>query len=266
MHESPPRLRERPASAVHASRVAAYLRGEGRGWLIALAAGLFLGFSGAFGSDAAPMSTRVPFWVGLMLAGALIANGFALIVERTGAFQRNPELAYPGLALAMTLPMTIVVWAALAVVYRMPLTAQTFTALLLPVFVVSLVMMGLNWLSDRRPRETHAAPAGAAPPKFLDRLPPKLRGGEIYAVESEDHYLRLHTSRGSDLILMRLSDAIGELEGLEGAQTHRSWWVAKDAVVEAVTGDGRATLTLKNGVRAPVSRTFAKALRREGWW
>ena len=39
---------------------------------------------------------------------------------------------------------------------------------------------------------------------------------------------------------MRLSDAVEELEGLEGAQTHRSWWVARDAVRGVERGDGRA--------------------------
>lgn len=65
---------------------------------------------------------------------------------------------------------------------------------------------------------------------------------------------------------MRLSDAIGELEGIEGAQTHRSWWVAKDAVTKTSRGEGRGTLTLKDGTEAPVSRTYAKALRDEGWF
>jgi hypothetical protein len=37
---------------------------------------------------------------------------------------------------------------------------------------------------------------------------------------------------------------VAELEGIEGAQTHRSWWVAKAAVRDAKRGDGRATLTL----------------------
>ena len=94
----------------------------------------------------------------------------------------------------------------------------------------------------------------------------KLRGAALYAVEAEDHYLRVHTDRGSDLILMRLSDAVSELEGIEGAQTHRSWWVAKDAVADVSRGDGRATLVLKDGAHAPVSRTFARALRAEGWY
>jgi DNA-binding LytR/AlgR family response regulator len=135
-----------------------------------------------------------------------------------------------------------------------------------PVAMVSLVMTGIGYISDRRPRETHALPGAAAPPRFLERLPMKLKGAELYAVEAEDHYLRIHTDRGSDLILMRLSDAVSELEGIEGAQTHRSWWVAKDAVMEVSRGDGRATLVLRNGARAPVSRSFARTLRAEGWY
>jgi DNA-binding LytR/AlgR family response regulator len=64
---------------------------------------------------------------------------------------------------------------------------------------------------------------------------------------------------------MRLADAIGELEGIEGAQVHRSWWIARDAITEAERGDGRATLTLKDGVTVPVSRTYARILRENGW-
>jgi len=76
----------------------------------------------------------------------------------------------------------------------------------------------------------------------------------------------VHTELGSDLILMRLSDAVTELEGLEGAQTHRSWWVAKGAVRGASRGDGRATLLLEGGLTAPVSRSYAATLREAGWY
>ena len=64
---------------------------------------------------------------------------------------------------------------------------------------------------------------------------------------------------------MRLSDAIAELEGLEGAQTHRSWWVARDAV-ESTRRDGdKFVLVLKGGVEAPISRPNVRALREAGW-
>jgi DNA-binding LytR/AlgR family response regulator len=122
-------------------------------------------------------------------------------------------------------------------------------------------MTAINVLVDRQSVTT----ASATPAKFLERLPLKLRGADVWAVEAEDHYLRLHTSKGQDLILMRLADAVSELEGIEGAQVHRSWWVARDAIADAKRGDGRATLTLKDGAEAPVSRTYARLLRERGW-
>jgi len=163
----------------------------------------------------------------------------------------------------MSAPFSVVVWAATRLMLnsRMPLEA-------LPIFfgsvwVVSLAITALNILIEtRRPAETHG---GSTPPKFLERLPLKLRGAEVWAVEAEDHYLRLHTSKGQDLILMRLADAVSELEGIEGAQVHRSWWVARDAIVDAKRGDGRATLTLKDDSEVPVSRTYAGLLRERGW-
>ena len=99
----------------------------------------------------------------------------------------------------------------------------------------------------------------------MDRLPPKLMGGAIHAVEAEDHYLRVHTSKGADLILCRLADAIAELEGIEGAQVHRSWWVARAAVSDVKRDGARVTLALPGGVEAPVSRPNVKALKEAGW-
>ena len=146
------------------------------------------------------------------------------------------------------------------------LTMGLLLAALPSVFGSSLVMTGLAFLVRRPVTQTHAAQPDAPPPKFLDRLPARLRGAELYAVEAEDHYLRLHTSLGRDLILMRLADALVELEGVEGAQTHRSWWVARAAVTSAERLDGRAVLTLKDGAEVPVSRGVARALRTAGWF
>ena len=57
----------------------------------------------------------------------------------------------------------------------------------------------------------------------------------------------------------------GRHGGVTGMQVHRSWWVARAAIIDARRGDGRATLTLKDGTEAPVSRTYAAELRRRGW-
>jgi len=65
---------------------------------------------------------------------------------------------------------------------------------------------------------------------------------------------------------MRLADAVDELEGLDGAQVHRSWWVARDAVRDVRRGDGRAVLSLPDGLEVPVSRTYGRVLREAGWY
>ena len=170
------------------------------------------------------------------------------------------------IAACVAAPMTGIVLARIAFLEGAPITVALVREVAPEVFAVSLMMTALAFLVRRRPTQTHAAPRDAPAPKFLARLPAKLAGAEIYAVEAEDHYLRLHTSLGQDLILMRLTDAIAELEGIEGAQTHRSWWVARSAVTGAERLDGRALLTLKDGAEAPVSRGFAKALRAAGWY
>jgi hypothetical protein len=173
-----------------------------------------------------------------------------------------------GLVIAgsVSVPMTALVMALHVFADHLRATPGLLLSMLPSVFGSTAVMTGLAFMVRRPMTQTHAARPDAPPPKFLHRLPPRLSGAELFAVEAEDHYLRLHTSLGQDLILMRLADALVELEGLEGAQTHRSWWVARAAVTSAERLDGRAVLTLKDGAEVPVSRGFARALRTDGWF
>jgi DNA-binding LytR/AlgR family response regulator len=175
------------------------------------------------------------------------------------------------IAVSVAVPLTVTILGWIVLAHHTPLSLPLVASVLPSAFGSTLVMTALAFLVRRPATRTRAAApnadgSSAPPPKFLARLPDKLQGAEIYAVEAEDHYLRLHTSLGQDLILLRLADAIAELDGLEGAQTHRSWWVARAAVAEVERGDGRATLTLKDGAEVPVSRGFAKQLRSAGWF
>ena len=81
----------------------------------------------------------------------------------------------------------------------------------------------------------------------------------------EDHYVRAHTAKGSDLILTPLKDAIAELGDVEGMQVHRSWWVAKAAVVGSTASGRNLSLRLSNGLEVPVSRASVARLRAAGW-
>lgn len=248
---------------------------DGRGWLrgltISLVVGLFLAFSGAFGTIEASLWRRLVYWLGLMSVGTFMGGAIARLFFPKG----EPERAIWGLlwralaaSLVMSLPFTFVVWAGSTWILGGDMPASNLPFLFGAVLMVALVMVTLNILVERPRMAAFQAVQEAAPRpvKFLERLPLRLKGASLHAVEAEDHYLRLHTSKGQDLILMRLADAVEELDGLEGAQVHRSWWVARQAIVDVRRGDGRATLTLADGAQVPVSRTYARLLREAGWY
>ena len=89
--------------------------------------------------------------------------------------------------------------------------------------------------------------------------------GDILALESEDHYVRVHGSRQSELLLIRLRDAIVEMDGCPGVQTHRSWWVARDAVADTVATGRAREIRLINGLRVPVARDSVYRLQQSGF-
>lgn len=259
----PGAIGEAPTDTAKSGRLAAFLKSFARPIAVAAAAGAFLALIGALGSGAMPIVPRLAYWIGLCVLGAVLGSLVARLVTRLRPDIDAPWLRGPVIVAVLTPLFSLLVWVAGG---RQALTPRIVATYLGATLVVTSGMTTLMLLATQRRVETHAAPPEAAPPRFLERLPPRLRGAEIHAVEAEDHYLRLHTSKGQDLILLRLSDAVAELEGIEGAQTHRSWWVARDAVETAKRGDGRATLTLKGGVEVPVSRAYARGLREAGWF
>jgi len=168
-------------------------------------------------------------------------------------------------------PWAIALWQSLGATLSVSLFAfpmhrpPTLIGVLLSLFYIWVVAMvicsfGALQRSRQAPRkETAARPA------LYERLKPNLRSADIYALSAEDHYVRVITSAGDDLILMRLSDAIIETAPLPGLSPHRSWWVAEGGTAGVKRSDGKAVITLKNDIIVPVSRNGAKALREAGW-
>lgn len=117
-----------------------------------------------------------------------------------------------------------------------------------------------------------AAPAAAGPPQplspaaaaFLERLPKRL-GRNVLTLEAADHYVRVTTDRGSDLVFGRLADAVEALRELDGVRVHRSWWVRRSAVV-AMRPHGKGfVLELTGGARVPVAQAYREVARQAGF-
>jgi DNA-binding LytR/AlgR family response regulator len=242
-------------------------------FLAALPVGLLLGFLGPFGSyPAYPTATRYAFWLGLTAAGAVaaIAAGAVLPVTRL----RAGAIRIGAVALVSALPMTFVVaWTMSLVQPGRVFTPQQLPALFVAVAAVQLLVAyatattSLSVDDGEAPTPAPALPVPgneAPPPAFpsalLGRLPPEI-GRDIIALETEDHYLRVHAVGGNALILMRMADAVALLDPRLGAQVHRRWWVADAAVAGVRTEGQKLSLCLIDKSLVPVGRTFSAAAR-----
>ncbi|MEX3016188.1 LytTR family DNA-binding domain-containing protein [Gymnodinialimonas hymeniacidonis] len=101
------------------------------------------------------------------------------------------------------------------------------------------------------------------PPALLDRLPLEKRG-PLLSLSSEDHYTRIRTAKGEEMVLIRLADAIREAAPTPGLQVHRSHWIALAAVNAARRDGDRAIVTLSDTSEIPVSRANVPAIKEAG--
>lgn len=223
-------------------------------------AGGILTVMAPYGTHAFPLEWRAPYWVGLCIAGGLGAGAANILLEKT-----RPTLSLWQRAIGQSIGATLCVLSILLGLQYIIVGHMGHPPLLtLAVFVwiISIVICSFGVLLGGR-ADTLASPPQR--PALMERLKPALRDADIYALTAEDHYVRILTSKGEDLILMRLSDAIKEVASLKGLSVHRSWWVAEAGVKTTLRKDGKIILTLKNETQAPVSRSGAKAVREAGW-
>ena len=228
--------------------------------------GLFLAAIAAYDGEGVPARERYPYWQLAMLGGGVIAALIEPWVARL--FPGRPRAFAAAQLVAMTPPIALWVSVFPVLVFGRSFTLEKFLWTTPSVLTINVAVIGLAWLTRtafRRPLTTRRAPEGVAPAELRCRLSPRLARARLIAVEAEDHYLRIRTEAGSALVLMRLADALAALEGADGFRVHRSWWVARTGVEAARWKSGRGELTLSDGAVAPVSRTYAPALRGTDW-
>ena len=248
-------------------------------------ASLVVGFMGPFGTyDNSELAGRVSLWWMLLIGAYMLTRPAILILRWLARKAELPEMAvaFWGV-LALSGPM--------AVYWRIRGSVSTGEldnyATLIPFSLLcALGVLGVvQWAesADRRltararaatpaqhapiaraeaPEADPAAPSPLSPP-LMARLSPRFRG-PILALQSEDHYVRVHGQGESELLLMRLRDAIAEMDGVAGQQVHRSWWVARDAIERAEPSGRSWQIMLSNGIVAPVARDTVSRLRSEG--
>lgn len=111
-------------------------------------------------------------------------------------------------------------------------------------------------------QEGHAPEQPRQTVTLLQSKLPHHLGHDIIAVQAQDHYVEVTTLKGSAMILMRLGDAVRDLEPLGGLQVHRSWWINPAHLIRTETCKSGQELVMTSGLRIPVGRSFRKALKK----
>ncbi len=245
--------------------------------LVAVMLGALLGLLGPFDTYRMGTGPRMAYWIFMMVAGLAIGRPTLIVGDWLAAETGLPALAVRSIAIAIgSLPMTLLVawlftgfdlahmlhFAGLPVLYGQVLlisvlTYSVYRAMFRTDVVVSPVPQPL--VEPAQPAQIDQSAS-----RFEARLP---RGfGPLLALSSEDHYVRAHSETSTTLILIRLRDAIAELDpAVDGMQVHRSWWVAREAVTGQKRSDRTLRLVLHNGMEVPVSRERIADLKASGW-
>jgi len=232
---------------------------------IACACAVFLGLIGPFGSYLnGPAWQRVAFQLACFGPGLLYYGTLIRIVDRLGLPPASTWVAIVVATAVLTAPFQLWVWF-VATSFWPFLSRQSWLDWYLQgVLTAEPVVVGFTLLIQARERRRRQAREAAdAPPTMHGLLgaPP----AAVLCLQMEDHYVRVHTAAGSRLVLAPLGQAIAALGTTDGLRVHRSWWVARKAVVRAVADGRNLRLELSNGVTAPVARTSVAAVRAAGW-
>lgn len=232
---------------------------------------LSLGISGPFGTYAAlPLVLRLLYWAVTIGTGMVVGSGvraFVSVVLVQLSFRKTALISAALMSLLFTPPMYV--FSMMMLRAKAPYLPNFFEVMLF-VFSISLGIAAFRKTISPDAARTHAANEPLAPipvlkplPRLLQRIDPCLRG-DLISISVRDHYVDVLTTGGQSSLLMRLSDAIAEVEDVDGGQVHRSHWVAWSAV-QGVERDGaKVLLRMPYGARLPVSRNHRDKLETRG--
>lgn len=224
---------------------------------VCLFAGIVLSILAPFGTHQFKTPYRFAYWVGLCLAG-----GFGAAAADLGAHLFKKKFTPWQSMLGQSITATLAVFAVITFMnYRISGQFPNLQNALLILFYISVITITIASIGALMAKKSGGGETASSRAALYERLAPKLRSAEIYALAAEDHYVRVITSKGDELVLMRLSDAIRETAPLKGLSPHRSWWVAEGGAQKV----GKSEITLHTGQTVPISRSGMKLVRAAGW-
>lgn len=242
---------------------------------------LFIGFLSPFGMTGVPWYLSVAFWFTVCFAGYLIYR--PLVGAGAKALSKYIKNIWLSVAICLLVASSIMAFVVPVLVMLYFDIELDFIEHYFSVFSKSLVIGGVisavsTFKSEALKQKRMLEQAQQTNleqdqklerlsteniDKFVQQLPVEKRG-KLYCLEMADHYVKVYTDKGHHMLLMRFKDALSMLENHQGLQTHRSWWVAVDAVCSVKREARKITLVLENELEVPVSRTYQAQVKDAG--
>lgn len=231
-------------------------KGLGR-WLFALILGVGLALVGPYGTYVTMgLPLRFAYWIGLIMSSFAIWWAIELIVGRIfgqrDVIFKQLTVIVPFAAVNSLLLMGV--HAVINSVTGQAIPTSWSSYFVSHIILSTLVIAPLILLTITLMTQVEARASGDTIQFLTQALPPPLRGQTPYALAAEGHYVRVHTKLGEALVTMRFEDALRALSGVDGIQTHRSWWVARDEILEVKPVGSAFEASLRCGMRVPISR------------
>ncbi|WP_299350733.1 LytTR family DNA-binding domain-containing protein [uncultured Shimia sp.] len=213
---------------------------------------------GPFGTFDLAFWMRLIYWTLAIGAGWVFVSASIMTMRRKGLLHYESPILRLALSIMIAAPPTALVVLVLEEVFRPGDGPFLKPHVFLYVAFVCLVIGG-TMIAYVRPRLTQPVKVPSYM-IFMKRLPPQL-GTDLLSLSSQDHYVEVTTTKGRDLIHMRLGDALEELRDYPGQQVHRSHWIAARAFSGTSRENNRLVVHLNDGRTLPVSRSFAIKVR-----
>ena len=235
---------------------------------VVILAGLLLARLGPFGTfvDLA-WPQRYAYWIGL--TALMWSQSFLVLTLLNGHAERFGRIArIVAAAVAGSIPTAFeVAWAEMLLRVERDLGPGDVLAIFGDVLLLAIPLLLITELVGKRPVQADngiAAPGLVAGDSWLmSKLRPDRRG-DLWALEADDHFVRVRTSLGSELLHMRFGDAVSRLGPERGCQVHRRWWVSANAVAASRRDGDRVLIELPDGTEVPVSRSRLLSARQAG--
>jgi hypothetical protein len=246
-----------------------------KGLLTMIVVGIILGFLAPFGMTQFPLLKTMFFWIvtcviGYFIYAPLIYFSNDLLLYKISQSWLRVAIAVfvAGALMSLIIPLLIFL-----ILHNNGNYIEQMTAVFWESLIVGALITGLSLAQQliknqqaqlarsqtiiNEQADTLSSANEESVLQLMEKLPLEKRGN-LLCLEMDDHYLKVYTDKGHHLILMRFKDALALLESYAGLQTHRSWWVAIDAITTTQRDGRKVSLTLSNSLAVPVSRTYMK--------